>query len=352
MKLMSVLMLVIAAWAAPAPAAEDGTLRGTVTAGGAAQEGVSVEAYLEEKKTPGGTPFAMATTDGEGRFELGLPAGSYYLWARGRAPAFGPPLVTEYPANPVTVGAGAPTVLPAFALREAGRAAGPAAPRETGIRGRVVVDGIPAGEASVTFYDAAVPRLTGPGYLASVTTGPDGAFQVDLAPGSYRIAARKRRDGAAAGFLRVGDLSAEGAGPVAVAAGKYADAGELRLHPVDARRLAEREKERLGGGSPTRIAGVVTGPEGRPLAGQHVFAYRDQGMIGRPEMMAVSGADGSFAIDLPEGGTWYLGARSTMGGPRQPGEMAGRLAGAPDSSVAVRTGEARTGLAIRMESVW
>lgn len=351
MRVLAALFLLVASGAIPAPVAAD-LLTGVVTSAGGRIEGVSIEAYLEAKKTPGGTPFAATTTDAAGRFELDLPPGAYHLWARGQAPAFGPPLVTEYPANPVTVGVGAPTVLPAFGLREAGRPAGPAAPRETGLRGRVTADGNPAGEASVTVYDAAAPRLTGPGYLASVTSGPDGAFQVDLAPGSYRIAARKRRDGAAAGFLRAGDLSAESTAPVAVAAGKYTDAGELRLHPVDARRLAEREKERLGGGSPTRIAGVVTGPESRPLAGQHVFAYRDQGMIGRPEMMTVSGADGSFAIDLPGGGTWYLGARSTMGGPRQPGEMAGRLAGAPDSSVVVRTGEARTGLTIRMESVW
>jgi hypothetical protein len=75
-------------------------------------------------------------------------------------------------------------------------------------------------------------------------------------------------------------------------------------------------------------------------------------MIGRPELMAVSGRDGAFAVELPGGGTWYLGARSTMGGPRQPGEMAGRLSGSTDSSVAVRAGERKSGLVIRMEVVW
>lgn len=349
MKLVNALLLVIAMGAAPA-AAEDVAVRGTVTAGGVPQEGVSVEAYLEVKKTPGGTPFAMATTDGEGRFELGLPPGSYFLWARGKAPAFGPPLVTEYPANPVAVTAGAPTVLPPFALREAGRASGPVAPKETGIRGRVTAEGTPAADAAVMIYDAGVARLMGPGYAASVTTGPDGTFQADLPPGSYRVAARKRRDGSAAGFLRPGDLSGERPTPVAVASGKYADAGDLQLHGVDAGRLAERA--RGGASSPTRLAGTVTGPDGKPLAGQHVFVYRDQGMIGRPEMMAVTREDGSFTFDLPDGGTWYLGARSTMGGPRQPGEMAGRLTGSPASSVTVRTGEARGELVIRMESVW
>jgi hypothetical protein len=342
------------AFAAPAPslAAAAGTIRGTVSAGGVGQPGVSIEVYLEAKRSTGGTPFAVTESGEGGGFAIELPAGSYYLWAKGRPPAFGPPLVSEYPGNPVVVGAGSTTFLGSFALREAGSGA-VAAPPQTGLRGRTVADGAPVADVAVNVYGEAAVRLSGPGYVASVLSGPDGLFQADLPPGKYRVAARRRSDGAAAGFLRAGDLTGEFAGnPVAVAAGAYTDMGDLPLHTVDPQRLAETERERRGEGSATALAGTVVGPDGKPLAGQHVFLYRDQGMIGRPELMAVSGKDGSFAVELPGAGTWYLGARSTMGGPRQPGEMAGRLSGSADSSVTVRAGERRRGLAIRMEVVW
>jgi hypothetical protein len=348
--------VIIAAWllGLPVPCmAAEGTISGAVSAGGAGQAGIAIEVYLEARRSAGGTPFAVTESGEGGRFEISLPAGSYYLWAKGRPPAFGPPLVSEYPGNPVGVSAGKTTVLAPFTLREAGGGTLAAAPPQTGVRGRVVADGGPAADVAVNVYGESAARLTGPGYVASVLSGPDGSFQADLPPGKYRVAARRRSDGAAAGFLRAGDLTGEHPGnPVAVAAGSYTDIGDLQLHAVDPRRLAEAERERRGGGLATGVAGTVVGPDGNPLAGQHVFLYRDEGMIGRPELMAVSGKDGSFAVALPEGGIWFVGARSTMGGPRQPGEMAGKLSGSPDSSVAVRSGERKSGLVIRMEVAW
>jgi len=50
-------------------------------------------------------------------------------------------------------------------------------------------------------------------------------------------------------------------------------------------------------------------------------------MIGRPESMARTGANGEFELMLSGGGKYYIRARSRHGGPRQPGEWAGKLAG-------------------------
>jgi len=351
--LTALVSLALCAVEIPAFAGAAGTVQGIVTTRGAGQDGVSVEVYLDRKSGVAGAPFAVTESGGGGRFTIELPAGVYYLWAKGKPPAFGPPAVTEFAANPVAVTAGKTTVLPPLELKEAGREALPAPPKETGLKGRVTMAGKPAADVSVVIYDAGAARLIGPGYLASIVTGLDGAFQVDLPPGKYRVAARKRKDGAAAGFLRVGDLSGEYAGnPLSVALGKYSDLGELRLHPVDERRLAEQERSRREGASPTRLVGNAVTPKGKPLPGQYVFVYRDQGMIGRPEQMATTGADGSFSFDLPGGGTWYLGARSTMGGPRQPGELVGRLSGSVDSSVTIQQGMTKSGLAITMEVAW
>jgi hypothetical protein len=75
-------------------------------------------------------------------------------------------------------------------------------------------------------------------------------------------------------------------------------------------------------------------------------------MIGRPEAMARTGVDGGFRLPLPGGGKYYLGARSRFGGPRQPGEWAGKLAGTPDSGLEVPSGRIVKGLTIVMEQVW
>lgn len=338
--------------AVPSAGKEGGRLEGTVVSRGRALEGVAVEVYLERRRSAAGAPFAVTGSDGAGKFALELPPGEYYLWAREQAPAFGPPRVAEYPGNPVEVFARRSTLLEPLEMKEAGSESAPAPPG-TGIRGRAVIDGEPAADVSVMVYGGGAERLTGPDYVASVLTGPEGRFEADLAPGTYRVAARKRRDGSLAGFLRPGDYSAEFEGnPVTVREGSYLSLGRLALHPVDPGRLAAEERRRLEGTSPTRLSGTVVGPDGNPLAGQYVFAYRDQGMIGRPDMMAITGDDGTFSFDLPGGGTYYLGARSTMGGPRQPGEMAGRLDGSPDASVQVEEGGRRSGLMIMMESVW
>ena len=57
-------------------------------------------------------------------------------------------------------------------------------------------------------------------------------------------------------------------------------------------------------------------------------------------------------LNLAEGGKYYLGARDRFGGPRQPGELVGKLAESPDSSVEITVGEVVEGLRITMEEMW
>jgi len=337
--------------AAPAAAAADGTVAGLVSSAGRGVGDVAVEVYLEKKKDVGGTPFALTRSGDDGRFSIALPPGDFYLWAREEAPLFGPPRVTEYEGNPVTVVSGKKTLLDDLELKEVGGRA--AAAPGTGVRGRAVVAGAPAADVSVMMYDGATAQLTGPGYAAMAVTGTDGHFETDLAPGRYRVALRKRRGGGLGGFLGPGDQSGEyEANPVTVVAGAYLDLGDVALHEVDPARLAREEEARRRGEGTGALSGAVTGTNGKPLAGQYVFLYRDGGMIGRPDAVAVTADDGSFRFGITGRGTWYLGARSSMGGPRQPGEMVGRLAGSTDSSVTVTEGENRKGLAIVMEALW
>ena len=75
-------------------------------------------------------------------------------------------------------------------------------------------------------------------------------------------------------------------------------------------------------------------------------------MIGRPESMARTGDNGEFELTLAGGGRYFVGARSRHGGPRQPGEWAGKLAGTPDSGLEFLAGRSVKGLTIVVEQVW
>jgi hypothetical protein len=330
-----------------------GEIAGTVTFRGEGLEGVAVEVYLRGERSEGGTPFMTAQTGPGGKYALTLPPGGYYLWAKEAAPAFGPRKIGEHPKNPIRLAGGDKVALDPIELRPVGSAEAAAAPSGAGIAGRVLAAGNPVADATVMIYGGSRERLMGPGYVAVVRSDESGRFQADLAAGEYKVAVRKRRDGSAAGFLRAGDLSADYEGnPVAVRPGEYADIGDVTLHPVDRERLAGEAADRHRDGSPTRLRGRVADVEGKPLAGQFVFAYRDEGMIGRPDILTTSDEEGGFVLNLAEGGRYYLGARDRFGGPRQPGELVGKLAGSPDSSVEVADGEVVEGLKITMEEMW
>jgi hypothetical protein len=348
-KTIPVLLTLLALWSC---GGKPGEIAGTVTFRGEGLEGVAVEVYLRGERSEGGTPFMTAETGPAGEYTLTLPAGDYYFRAKEAAPAFGPRKIGEYPKNPIRLAAGGKVALDPIELRPVG-AAEAAAPAGAGIAGRILEAGKPVGDATVMIYEGSRERLMGPGYLAVLRSDEGGRFQADLAAGEYKVAVRKRRDGSAAGFLRAGDLSADYEGnPVVVRPGEYADIGDVTLHPVDRERLAVEAVSRQSDGSPTRLRGRVADVEGKPLAGQFVFVYRDEGMIGRPYLLTTTDEDGGFVLNLAEGGKYYLGARDRFGGPRQPGELVGKLAGSLDSSVEVAVGEVVEELRITMEEMW
>jgi hypothetical protein len=344
--------LLLSAALLPACGGRPGAIEGRAVAGGRPVPGATVEVYLTGSRQGGSTPFAAATGGADGGFRLELPAGTYWVWVKDLAAASGPRRIGEFAGNPVMVGAGAAITLGAIELRSVGRPDEAAAPG-AGFRGRALHAGRPVEEAAVTVYGGDHPRLTGPGYAALVRSDAEGRFQVDLAPGEYRLAVRKRRGGETTGFLKEGDLSVVPfAEPVRVEAGRYLDLGDVELHEVDRERLAAESARGHQGVSDTVVEGVATARDGKPRPGQFVFVYRDEGMIGRPEAVTTTGGDGSFRLALPGGGKYYFGARSRYGGPRQPGEWVGRLAGRADSSLEVAGGRTVKGLAIVMEQVW
>ena len=132
--------------------------------------------------------------------------------------------------------------------------------------------------------------------------------------------------------------------PVEIKAGLYTDLPDLVLTPVDASARAERLAEGKFNVTPTWFSGRVVNQDGRPVPDIYVFAYLDSRMVGKPTYISAATNDqGFYRLNLGTGGTYYLGARSTFGGPLEPGEWVGTFDARADHSVQI---EERRNLAL------
>lgn len=325
-----------------------GRLEGSVTWEGRGVASALVEAYLRPEQDISTPPVAETATGEDGRFSLHLPPGRYWLWAK--ATVAGPGrevrLVGQAAGNPVTVAEGA-LVRVDLSLHDPSGFARSAGPAGTGAEG--AVEGAPSGEVTVYAYPGTWERPVGPGFAAAGPPDEAGRFRLDLPAGVYTLVARHRASGRDFGAPAAGDGVA--AVVVEVRPGAYAQAGILRLRAVDPEVL--RAQVAATPPSGTAIAGRVVDGRGGPAAGVRVLAFTDGRMSGKPAALsAPSGPDGVFVLHLPGEGAYFLGARSRLGGPAEPGERVGAFRGSQGSGVRVAEGEERGGVIIVVEEVW
>ena len=104
----------------------------------------------------------------------------------------------------------------------------------------------------------------------------------------------------------------------------------------------------------TRISGTIFDREGKPLAGLRALLYTDEAMLNRPlYVSAPTGPDGTFQLSFPDGGAYYLAARSSLGGTPVPGELYGRYqADNQQPRLKIETGASLADLRIVVEEVW
>jgi len=323
-------------------------LKGRAVVDGRPAPGATVSIYDVPEKSAA-PPVKTALTGRDGTFSAELSPGTYYVAVRLNPAGGGPALLSKMPPDPVVVGPGASDA----GDMSLSQVSGEAAARGMGVRGRVVDDGRPVAGALVYLYDGTDSGLKGPSYKASTRTDRDGSFQADVRPGRYYVAVRKRRDESSAGELSPGDLSGEcRANPVAVRASGYADTGAIEVGEIDPAKLDGLMigiKEAKGAAS---ISGHVTGEDGRPLSGVYVFAYEDYRMMGKPRLISErTGADGAYRLFVDRPGTYYMGARNTLGGPMEPGDLVGVYGGSKDNSVSVTKGGSITKADIALKEV-
>ncbi|MGE5189262.1 MAG: hypothetical protein ACM3NF_04325, partial [Gemmatimonadota bacterium] len=178
---------------------------------------------------PGEPPVVTGTTGADGTAFSPLPPGRYFLVAQWRADGDDARRIAPgdrfayFGGNPVFVSRG-PAREIVLSLEEF--VAPPAVgvpPGSSGVAGVVLANGAPLAGAQVSAYlkpDGAFRDL---GFAASAPAGGDGAFLLDLPPGTYYLVARRRAAGGVAGPLRKGDAFGYYAGnPVTVPPGEFA----------------------------------------------------------------------------------------------------------------------------------
>jgi len=330
-------------------------IEGTVLYAGEPLAGVAVEIYLKQEKDRSTAPFSVATSDAQGRFRVALPDGRYFVIAKKKLQdgEHTRMLMAESPANPVEV-AGTLTQLPPFGLLEMGMGGELVPSPGTLVRGRLSAQGEELRGAWVYVYTEPSLGLVGPSYATAVQVEADGGFSIPLPEGSFYLSARRRADGSRIGEPRPGDLNGVySENPVRTVRGEELALGSFTLSRVEASRYDARRAEGKFADTDTRLSGTAVDEEGLPAPGIYVYAYLDSRMVGKPTVIsAPTVEDGRFVLNLPQGGSWYVGARSAFGGPLEPGERVGTWDGKADHGVTLERGEIRELGELTVREVW
>lgn len=286
---------------------------------------------------------ASGVSNSDGTYQLQLPEGEYYLFAEGenRFSYFG--------RNPVRVGNEGLTELN-LSLVDSGQEATelPEPFIENGINGQVTNQGEPVAGAMIFVYTDLNSQLKGMGYAIAGPTDAEGYFEINLSSGTYYLIARSREGAATVGPLKAGDLFGYYPNNPVVTTESTVTSIAIPLLEVPAK--MEQSAAAL---EPTIVQGTVTDIDGNPLDGMRVLAYLDPQMFNRPlKVSNPTGSDGMFQLRLPQGGTYYLAARDTLGGAAGPGDLYGAYEGNPDHSITIKTGGKLEQMTIAVEEMW
>ena len=221
----------------------------------------------------------------------------------------------------------------------------------SGVRGLVFLrsTGQPVEGAHVYAYRDSGKNLIGVADHVSRGTARDGSFTLELEPGEYYFVSRKRVSGANFGPVLTGDLYDHQfqAKPVRITAGRYAHL-EFELEKMTEPMFFQVFTE-AGRRTDTGIRGRLLDEEDVPVQGAFATAYGSSNMRRLPDFVStVTGDDGYFVLYLPEGGRWYVGARSRARGVPRPGEPVGKYEGSKDNSIHVPEGSFLDGVVITL----
>ena len=236
---------------------------------------------------------------------------------------------------------------------------------ESGLEGTILFADSPLSGVAVEVYlKEEKDRSTAP--FSVTVTDEQGRYRVALPEGRYFLIAKKKfEDGERTRML----MAESPANPVQVDRGvrtvapftlrEMGLAGELVPDPetfVEGRLHSEHgtvegawvylyTEPVLGLVGPSYAAAVRVDDDGSftlavPAGEFYLTARKRADGSRKPTVIsAPTSADGRFELFLPQGGTWFIGARSAFGGPLEPGEQVGTWDGRADHGVTLDSGE-------------
>lgn len=270
-----------------------------------------------------------AATSNEGQYKLQLPAGDYYMTAKGSKD--GIRYFAYLGANPVHVGK--ENIWIAFMANEVKKPSYSTC--STGgpeVKGVVTYKGKPVKEASIAFYTLDTRKFKGIGYRTE-SVREDGAFQFSLPPNKYVIIARKTK-GNEIGPLENGDLYCYyPSNPLEVKADQtvsikipcYPKANRTAFAASPAIKANDYPTvEKLADTRTFGIKGKVASSNGKAVKGIYVLAYPvdpansealSKTFTGIHEIENVARTDqnGNYFIPLDKDGNYAVIARSLLG---------------------------------------
>jgi hypothetical protein len=317
--------------------------------------GAQLEVYLKSGEERSSTPFTVTSSNNDGHYRVDLPDGDYYLVGKLKQQTGGlnRMLMAEAPANPYSVN-GQLRSIAAFELQEMGLGGNLPADPDTWLEGHLTVAGQPLPDAFVYVYTDNSGELMGPSYAKLVQADAKGHFRIELPAGKFWLVARQRSDGGRAGEPSAGDLNGRYPGnPVQIKRGQHLQLNDFTLKTVDETKQLERLAAGKFSETETVLRGVAVDEDDSPLAGIYVYAYLDSRMIGKPTYIsAPTEADGKFEIFFGAAGKYFIGARSTFGGPLEPGEWVGTWEGDGDHAIRIEQGKQNSLGHIQLREVW
>lgn len=319
-------------------------LSGKATVDGAGAPGIVVSAYPATAlnfETP--AAYTSQASDAEGAFAVELPAGEYYLLARGKN------LFGYYGRNPVFIPQDGLDQVSIPTVADNRPAPATAAEGLTGVAGVISLNGRAIEGAIVSVYPDLSGQFKGLGLAMAAPTDPRGYFELPLSEGTYYLVVRVRQSGQMVGPLRAGDLF--GYWPQNPLVVKGDAPARIHIPLIEVPEKIERHAATMFG--KTLVEGRVVDAQGEPVTGVQVLLYDDPTMLNRPLFVSTETDDqGRYSLSFPSGGRYYLAARSELGGTPAPGEYYGRYQGTPDHSIQIKTGQSLPAIEIVVEEVY
>lgn len=327
----------------------DLTIKGKILYKNSPVVDAEIQVFLKQEKEKETPPIKVVATDEKGEFSVQLPKGKYFLVAKKKHQEQGETemLFSNYPANPVILNSDL-TISDWYLQSKKERFS---FKQGTGVKGEIS-NFANFRNVRVYIYGDDSTGLKGPDYIAQTKIGKDGKFTVDLNPGSYYLVVRERKHGTV-GLLKEGDLTSEYRfNPITMKANDYLDLGTIVLTKVDDNKVKTMKEKGFFKTGDAEISGVVVDKNGKPVKNIYVLFYNNIEMVGRPLFISTpTQQDGKFVVKIATVGKYYIGARSKIGGPAEPGELIGTYLGSIDKGVTVKKGD-KISIKIEVHEVW